>query len=858
MPLGVDDLRIHVVTHIDEAIANGWIVPHYQPVIRTLTGKLCGFEALARWEDPKYGILSPAVFIPALEEAKIIHLLDCCMVRRVCQHFRDCENNGEPLVPVSFNLSRLDFDLCDIFSEVESAAHEYRVPRHMLNIEITESVFGSDSAYMTSMMDVFHNAGYQVWMDDFGSGYSTLNVLKDFDFDELKIDMEFLNRFGEKSKIILSSVVDMAKRLGVQTLAEGVETAEHRDYLRTIGCEKMQGYFFGRPSPYSPEWVAELNRKYGIEVAAERLYLDEIGAVNTLSLSERDLTAGGSVQEYATNMPYALVEFEAGHFRFISANRVFEEGLANIGVESLEEAERRINDQGRQLARRIQRLVDTIEQDEFARLEYVSGDIACVIRAKYVTSRYGKIALIVSMDDAIELGERRRHDRMEDMLTVMYSIYEHVDIIHLDDRFIEPVFGNIGLHAQYEAPLFSDVTVHFAEVEVYQGDRARYLEFMDHDTMIDRIEQSGDVFIAEFFRLRQHGGEYSWKLFELIRLLDAPGNLVMLCIRSSHWTHDGMLQAVFDDYEHGSGTARVDSDLAMTDGSLWNALLGDSHAKLYWKDAEQKYIGASRAFLEYFGFDSIDDIAGKTDDDIGWYINQARVEEDELRILNEGVSVEDAEEQCIVQGEVRDIVENKFPVYRNGRIIGVLGYFFDFVGDERAGEHHGMPTRDAITGVLNYVGLEAATWQYVDAYRRHGVDFAMVSINVDSFQRINDAFGPAFGEKVLKRVGDELTAVAGNARVVGHVYADRFVVLAQHESDDELQKLCDDIEHRLKTISQVDGVPCTVFALAGFARFSELGDVEAMKRYNRDRRQERRDRWAGSDDANDVITSSLL
>ena len=777
----------------------------------------------------------------------------------MCRQFRECENRGDPLVPLSFNLSRLDFDLCDIFAEVEEAAHEYGVPRHMLNVEITETALGTDPVFMATHMLKFHDAGYQVWMDDFGSGYSTLNALKDFDFDELKIDMDFLNRFGEKSKTILASVVDMAKKLGIQTLAEGVETEEHLDYLRRIGCEKMQGYYFGRPFPYDHEETRRLFKTLGTESTSERLYVTEIGAVNTLSLSERDLTAGNFTQEYVTSMPIATIEYANGRFHVLSSNRVFREGLANVGVDSLEEAERRINDPRRPLARQAQRLIETIETEKFARIDYIAGDTACVMRAKHITSRNGKIAVLISIDDTIEQSERKRHARMDKILSVMYTIYDHVDLIHLDDEFIEPVFGNIGLHAQFDEPVFANVAARFAREEVFALDRQRYIEFMDHASMIERINRSGKNYIADFFRIRAHGGDYTWRLVGLIHIEDQPGNLVMCCIRNTHWQHDGLLQAAFDsiDDDNRDATSNLaDEDLTITDGSLWRALTHDKNVSLFWKDGERRFVGANQSFLDYYGFDSIDEIVGKTDEDMGWHIDPTPFMEDELRVLNEGVCVEDVAGQCIVHGEVHNIVANKRPVYRNGRIVGLVGYFVDIDSDD--GERGNLPTRDKVTGVLNYTGLEAATWQYVDAFKRQNIDFAMISVNVESFQAINDSLGYAFGEKALKRVADELVAIAGHQRVIGHVYAERFVILTQVDSDEELQGLCNQIERRLMAIKQVDGTPCTIYAMAGFARFSKLGDVEAMKRYNRDNRLKRRDRWPGTSGGGDVITSSLL
>lgn len=855
-------LHAYVVSHINEAVDNGWVKPFYQPVIRSITGKVCGFEALARWDDPTYGLLPPDAFIPALEEARVIHLLDSSIIRQVCRQYRDCADRGEPVVPISLNLSRLDFDLCDIFGVVEEAAHEFAVPRRMLNIEITESALGADPDYMTAMMGKFHDTGYQVWMDDFGSGYSTLNVLKDFDFDELKMDMEFLSRFGEKSRTILASVVDMAKKLGIQTLAEGVETEEHRDYLQRIGCEKMQGYLFGKPRPYSADMVTDLIGQYGAESTTERLYLDKVGAVNTLSMSERDLTPNSSKTGYVTSMPLALVEFYDDKFNFISTNRVFREGLANVGIDSVEKAQRLINNMHRPLARQTRRVMATIETDKFARIDYVTGGVPCVLRIKHITSSNGKMALLISIDDTIEFGERKRHERMDDALTVMYSIYDHVDIIHLGEGFIEPVFGNIGLRAQFDAPAFDNVTRHFAESEIYVRDRERYMEFMDHDSMVERIMEGGENFITNFFRFRQHGGDYAWKMVALIHIANVPGDVVMYCVRSTHWRHDGLFQAAYDggyDEQPYNLENLETPDLSVNDGSLWQAIMRSKSMSLFWKDKDRRFIGANQSFLDYYGFSSVNEIIGKTDEDMGWHIDPEPFKNDEWRVINEGAYIEDVMGQCIVNGQVRNIVANKRPVYRNGHIVGLVGYFIDIDEEQESnGELDSLPLRDSVTGVLNFTGLEAATWRYVDAYKRQGLDFAIVSINIESLDRINAEFGYSFGDKVLKRIAEELVSVAGHQRVVGHVFSDRFAVLAQGDSDDALQGLCDEIESRLLAISQVDGTPCTVYALAGFARFSQFGDVEAMKRHNRDRRQERRNGEGGLPNGDGAASSLKL
>lgn len=240
----------YVVDHIDEAIKNNYLKVYYQPVVSTINGKLVSMEALSRWIDPIYGFLSPADFINVLEETNLIYKLDLYVMEQICIRLRNELDLNHKVVPISFNLSRNDFLSCKPFDELELLVKKYKLDRKYICIEITESIAINETKAITNAIDQFRNAGYEVWMDDFGSGYSSLNVLKDFNFDEIKIDMAFLKTFNDKSKTIVSSVISMAKQLNIHTLSEGVETKEHLDFLIQAGCERIQGYYYSKPLPY--------------------------------------------------------------------------------------------------------------------------------------------------------------------------------------------------------------------------------------------------------------------------------------------------------------------------------------------------------------------------------------------------------------------------------------------------------------------------------------------------------------------------------------------------------------------------------------------------------------------------------
>ena len=242
----------YIVTHIDEAIANGYLKPYYQPVVWSKGRELCGVEALARWIDPIHGFLSPGQFIPALENAQVIYKLDTEILRLVCKDLRYNMDNGLPVLPVSINFSRADFGLIDIVEVVSKTTKEFGVSPDLIHIEITESALTNETDTLKDTINRLHKIGFTTWLDDFGSGYSSFNVLKDYEFDVLKLDMAFLIGFNgnEKAKALIKSVIALADQIGMKTLCEGVETMEQAAFLEEACCGRLQGYLYGKPLAY--------------------------------------------------------------------------------------------------------------------------------------------------------------------------------------------------------------------------------------------------------------------------------------------------------------------------------------------------------------------------------------------------------------------------------------------------------------------------------------------------------------------------------------------------------------------------------------------------------------------------------
>ena len=318
----------YIISHLDQAISEKWIEVYYQPIIRSSSGRVCDEEALARWIDPEKGFLPPGEFIPVLENAKLAYKLDLYVLDRILEKLAYMEKEGFYLVPQSLNISRSDFEVCDIVDEIWKRVDAAGVDPEKITIEITESVIGNDLVIINRQIEKFQNLGFPVWMDDFGSGYSSLNVLQCIKFNLIKFDMIFMKKLDEgvNGKIILTEMMKLATSLGVDTICEGVETEEQVRFLQEIGCSKMQGYYFCKPVPL--EKILERykeGRQIGFENPEESFYFETISRVNLFDLtlltnkSEDEYT----FQNYFNTIPMGIIEIKGNQSRIVRSNQSY-------------------------------------------------------------------------------------------------------------------------------------------------------------------------------------------------------------------------------------------------------------------------------------------------------------------------------------------------------------------------------------------------------------------------------------------------------------------------------------------------------------------------------------------------------
>jgi diguanylate cyclase (GGDEF)-like protein len=496
-----NERRQYVIDNFENAFKQHYFKVYYQKEVRALTGKVCGYEALARWIDPNYGMISPAIFVDVLEEVHLVHKLDLYIIDQVCADLKSDIEYGMAVEPVSVNLSRLDFELCDIKTEIDKCREKYGIPVNLLNIEITESAIASGESFLGDQIKNFRDSGYQVWMDDFGSGYSSLNNLKVYEFDVLKIDMDFLRTFdtNKKTQVILATIINMAKELDIHTLAEGVETQEQYEFLRRIGCERLQGYLFGKPKPLD-EFVRPDD--FSFDNCEDIMYADyfhDIGEINFLgSTPLRDKN-----MDVYNNLPIAILELvDNEKIIFLYANNAYHEFLRSVSIKDIGEAGSRAfvidvpeNNTMRDTLKKAEKDPDHRSDASII----INGNVVFTKVRFIARAGYRAAFAIVPRNLSITGSEQKLADSIHVAMAHVFNQYFRVDLYD-EDGTVENIYlnGDQLAVADVESNAVRAVQM-YSNMYLFPEDRERFRKFYDMTTVRERVKEVSTDYVVDYY-----------------------------------------------------------------------------------------------------------------------------------------------------------------------------------------------------------------------------------------------------------------------------------------------------------------------------------------------------------------------
>ncbi|MBR2179224.1 MAG: EAL domain-containing protein [Selenomonadaceae bacterium] len=822
-------LREHIIESLDNAIINNHIKVFYQPIIHVVSGRLCGYEGLARWVDPVFGFLSPVDFITTLENARLIHRLDTYMIHKICYDIRDCIAKGFPVVPVSVNLSALDFQMTDMPVIASQALRETELTPDLLNLEITEAALTSENENIHNVLERFHSAGFEIWMDNFGSKYSSLNILEEVDIDLLKVDMRFLENFhtSSRSRAILKNIMNMAKEIGIRTLMEGVEDEEVLEFLRQTGCEKAQGYLFGKPAEIDDLRHLELNP----EPSEIRSYYDAIGNVNLLS--QTPLKTGWSEEDSKSTIadfngiPLAIVEFDGRNFKFLMSNPSFKKVFKALGVDGKDTPDEVFNNPMLQFALKVHNAAQQCinEGNEIVR-DFVTSEGFHNLRLRCIayndSTQVGALLAVVEQVSGNDtLNRQQRRDRS---LRFLYSLYSRVDLLKLDGTEIENVYLN---SSRYRDSFVRDSVAisvkNFSERNIYVEDRQKFIDFYDVTTFDTRLAEFGGNYIIDYFRTIDDNQNYSWQMYMLIPIIISGEKYLLSCARGI-------------DAERMRRLPEIDKM-----GTEYYDMPGNPIFLLL----------AVRAFTSTFGYGTFEQFLNNS-----FYI-EANLTDNRVFYMHlgkQGIISRKSYENLNYDETIRDVILNtvvehghraveKFfkrrrllADYELGKIVGEMeflrrpeenskprwlhtvyqlresnetgdihAYFLSFnVDDYRRTTEHliTLIERDSLTQLYN----RGTAISFITDYLNNPGDRrgALVILDLDNFKQINDRFGHDCGDNIIKDAANRMEHAFGKIGVVARIGGDEFLVFIKDMDADQVDLMLQNFSSSIKNIDYKD------------------------------------------------------
>lgn len=523
--------RQYVVGNLDRAIEEGWIKVYFQPIVRAINGRVCDEEALARWIDPEFGMLSPAEFIPVLEETHLIYKLDLHMVELVLDKMRMQEAMGLPIVPQSINLSRADFDSCDIVEEIRKRVDASGFGRDKITVEITESVIGSDFDFMKKQVSRFRELGFSVWMDDFGSGYSSLDVLQSIRFNLIKFDMRFMQQYeeGEKGRVILTELMRMATTLGIETVCEGVETKEQAQFLQEIGCTRLQGYYYSKPISFE-----ELKRRYeesrqiGFENPKESKYFDRVGKINLYDLSMIGNKEENTRNRYFDTLPMAILEVKDGAIRFLRSNQSYREFVNKWYHAKADEELADFNPEPKGMGKAFLNMILQCSQNgnrSFTDEKMADGTTIHSFARRVAVNPVTKVAAVgVVVLSVLDADQGTTYVNIAKALAADYFNLFYVDLETED--FIEYTsgLGEEALSKERHGQHFFATSRRDAKKLLHKADQERFISYFTKENVVRMMDEQGTFTIS--YRLENDGNPI-YVLMKAMRM-DQEGRYIIL------------------------------------------------------------------------------------------------------------------------------------------------------------------------------------------------------------------------------------------------------------------------------------------------------------------------------------------
>lgn len=666
------------------------------------------------------------------------------------------------------------------------------MPHAYLQIEITETAFVEDEAIIAQVISRLRQEGYSVTLDNFGEGHSSLAALQRSAIDEISLDGIFFDNFTEATRQLLTSILLMAKTLGIHTAAEGVRTEEQADFLRRIGCEKMQGPICRTMA--RPLEEGALSKPYRFETRLEQQIFHRAGLTNLV-----------------TETPTALFSDDGNHLHILTANANYQNMLRLSHFDSLQEANKLLLELPQVIHVRLRALADaTIRSHQMETELFISNGRYFYLKLHNIAGTNGFYIHRAELQFLQQGQESSTDEEYDHIVRHLMRFYHDIYLIDNQQNRIEIITASVsskraGSHLQGIMTAF----MRFARLHIHQDDQRRFLQYIHGLAQGNQIPLASTKF--DLFHVKVPNGSFHWTNFSLTSFQYNDHPCQLLCLRDFVFEEltdrDRLINTVMASY--GFTTLPEDPERQITDAALWRTLTQFSSRKLFWKDRDGHFCGASPAFLRYYGIQNINELIGKSDRDLGWHLSDTYMDQGEMTVLQKGEPIHNGHGRCIARGRQHAISFSKYPIYQGTEIVGLLGEFRD-VEEERS--YHQLQRKlyliDEETDLYNYRGMILASVEFADNLRQNKVGYVGAMFVVPEFASFAKLYGDSIRHAAMKRICAIIKKTMPATTVIAHTGSGVFVLFLKGQTVGTMRTFIEQIQAELTTITEIEGFTC--------------------------------------------------
>jgi diguanylate cyclase (GGDEF)-like protein len=638
-------------------------------------------------------------------------------------------------------------------------------------------------------------------------------VLKDYSFDLLKLDMLFLRRFNEKSRSIITSIVRMAKRLGIHTLAEGVETLEQVNFLQSIGCERIQGYYYGKPMPYEAFHQYYGQHHYPLETAQETKLYQTVGLVDCLS-----------------EAPLAICFSSGQEASLLFANQALLKNLRLLGIRDIHQYNRYLQLPDHPLRVRLLQMLAKVRLLKKKRA-YIFAERGRYFRitAELLSETEQLQAYRLSLSNVtMEHWESQTVQRFDAIMHNLYLSFHEIFLLNLRRDTCELLVSH---DVTYESGRrYRDIDAFFsqyAQQNICEEDRQRFLSYMKRKKLQGLGSGKNGLHDIDSFRIRQDDGSDLWVRFDAVRAYFVDKEEILISVQPLSFEQKGKQETLNRIAESFGmrGSREITADI-LRDAMLWRSFAIPTQLMMFYKDRERRFVWANKAFLDFCGFKSLEDILGRTDEDLALHINSRAFREVEEKVLTTGETVHRQLGEILIHGHSALVYSTKYPYNVHGRVEGLVGISWAF---EQSQRNYHDAVHDADTGLFNYRGMLISGIEFMDNYLRNDRDFVAVYFSVPAFGDIARKYGETARLHLLQRITRELLRGHKKGGIIAHIGSCRFIGFFQKGKNDIGVRVLQ-LANAIHNIRSVDGFPCTLYLQYAIGYGSETKSIEGLLR----------------------------